>query len=77
MKKFKKTISNIITAGTSTLQDHDAQKRITIGVNVMCFSIIAINSTIGVLAYLMTKQSAIITGITREIAASIRPIWLN
>jgi len=77
MKKFKQTISSIITAGTSTLQDHDAQKRITIGVNVMCFSIIAINSTIGVLAYLMTKQSAIITGITIEMAASILPILLN
>ena len=76
MKKIKHLANRIIYAGTDSLQDHEKQKRICIGVNLTCLSIVLINATIGTLSYFLTKNSFLLLGVLIEIALISLPVVL-
>jgi len=77
MKKIKLAASKLVFAGTFGLADHHAQKRICIGINIMCLWVIVINFTVGMAAFFATHEILLFYGISIEIIAAIFPIVLN
>jgi signal transduction histidine kinase len=77
MPTIKRIWSYLTHRGISHLPDHNEQKRITLGVNRMAAFVIVINATIGIASCIITRSSALFTGVLTEIAAMAIPLLLN
>ena len=77
MQPLKKQINHLIHAGAASLPEHDPRKKIAIGVNQMSLVIAMINATVGVLAYLFTRNLSLFIGVIVEILLMGVPPLLN
>lgn len=77
MNIIRRRLNDILYAGTDTLLDHDPQKWIVVGVNLMSLSIILLDVAIGLPVYLLARKSGILVAIFIEACLLFGTILLN
>jgi signal transduction histidine kinase len=77
MNKSKKLWNTLVYAGSEGLADHDPQRGICVGVNLMSLWIALINIVVGMIFYLISGRPAILLGSYLEAVLVGSLIYLN
>jgi signal transduction histidine kinase len=77
MKQLIKNLHSVVYLQSHDLSENDMQKKISIGVNLMCVWLILLTATVGTLFYFISHNDLILFGITIETALLTGTILLN